>query len=300
MHPPTKYPRIGFQVSQLLCAAIVVHLLALPGCGLLNSLLPPPSSLAIVATPTGCGSTVDTTRTNNWLVRFTVSGADSGAPVQWSFSDGTTAIGPSVVHRFNSQTVETVKFDVTAIAGNTSVTQKFEIPLRGTPDGAPDPDGDSCIPDEGATHVPDGTQICYSSNPPASGPHNSSAISPVAPGFYDEALATERWLHDLEHGAVVLLYDCGGTCSDDLKTQLQMLFDSVPEESLFGQKKMVITRYAGATSICGATESFPASGPFLAIAWDVQKVFTSLDTAGILDFYARHVNHGLEDAPIPP
>jgi len=180
------------------------------------------------------------------------------------------------------------------------VTQKFEIPMRGVLDGGPDPAGDTCIPDEGATHVPDGTPICYDSNPPASGPHNSSALGPVSPGFYDEALAAEQWLHNLEHGAVVLLFDCGGTCSDDLKTQLQALFDSVPEEPLFNQKKMVITRYPGVPSICGTASTFPASGPFLAIAWDVQRPFASLDTVGILDFYNRHVNHGTEAAPIPP
>lgn len=271
----------------------------LSSCGVLN-LLPPPSKLSIQATPTGCGSTVDTNRTNNWVVRFTVSGAAPEAPVQWTFSDGTSAIGQSIVKRFDSQTVEPVQFDVTIMAGGDIVTQEIEVPVRGTPDGAPDPDGDTCIPDESATHVPDGTQICYKANPPASGAHNSSAISPVAPGFYDEALATERWLHNIEHGGVVLLYDCGGTCSDDLKAQLRALFDSVPKESLFGQKKLVITRYSGTPSPCEVTPTFPASEPFLAIAWDVQRAFDTLDTAGILDFYARHVNHGREDAPLPP
>lgn len=270
-------------------------------CGLPNL---PPSKLSIQAVPTGCGKTINATTTVSWLVKFTVSGADSATTVQWFFSDGLTATGESVVHRFDGGTAErAVDFHVTVTAGGDTLTQTYAIPMRGDPDGGPDPDGDMCIANEGARHISEGTQGCYNQHPPASGPHLSSGppvTAPVSPGFYDEALPTERWLHNLEHGGVVLLYDCGGTCSDNLKAQLQALFDSVPPESLFGQKKMVITRYAGVPSNCPRTPNFPASGPFLAIAWDTQRPFDTLDGAGILDFYSRHVNHGPEPVPIPP
>jgi hypothetical protein len=278
-------------------------------CGLLGGLLP--SKLTITATPTGCGSKIDNNKTVSWLIRFSVAGADAGAAVQWIFSDGTTGTGSPIVKLFDTAAKETgnvadpdehgeVKFDVTVIAGSDTLTQQFALPMRGTLDGGADPFGDVCIPDEGRPHIQTGTNICYQSNPPASGAHTSTAnVSPVAPGFYDEALATERWIHNLEHGTVVLLYDCGGPCSDDIKDQLRALFDSVPASPRFNEKKMVITRYAGISPACTETSTFPSSGQFLAIAWNVQRSFDSLDTAGILAFYSRHVDHGPEDQPIP-
>ena len=62
------------------------------------------------------------------------------------------------------------------------------------------------IPNEGAEHVPVGQQVTYQSNPPASGPHwSQTGIAPVPAGFSETAIEEEQWLHNLEHGYVVLL-----------------------------------------------------------------------------------------------
>jgi hypothetical protein len=56
-----------------------------------------------------------------------------------------------------------------------------------------------------ANHLPVGTEIAYSSNPPSSGPHYPSwahfqeYAAPVPDGYL---------VHALEHGAVLLLYKC--------------------------------------------------------------------------------------------
>ncbi|HKQ47481.1 MAG TPA: DUF3105 domain-containing protein [Phycisphaerae bacterium] len=273
---------------------------------------PPPGAFEILATPTGCGVKVSSTETVSWSVTFTASGVPANALVQWSFSDGTTGTGVSIVKTFktaaqeaadvsgNTEDHDPINFDVTATVGTDVVTRTIEIPMRGTPDGGPEPGGDTCVFDEGRTHVANGTIICYSNNPPASGAHYSSAgVSPVAPGFYDEAVAPEVYVHNLEHGTVVLLYDCGGPCSDETKAQLQALFDALPPSPRFDEKKMVICRYDGISASCTGTTTFPASGPYLAISWDVQHAFQTLDTAAIIDFYNRHVDQGPEDAPIP-
>jgi hypothetical protein len=273
----------------------------------INNFLPP-SALTIEATPTGCGVVVSPTRTLNWLVKFNVTGGDPDMLPIWSFSDGTHGSGRTVVKAFDTAALESgpggdhlpVNFTATATVGNDTATRTIGIPMRGTPDGDPDPFGDTCVADEGRSHAATTNQLCYESNPPASGPHYSQTnVSPVAPGFYDEALATERWVHNLEHGTIVLLYDCGGECSDTLKDDLRALFDAVPESARFGEKKMVITRYAPPHAPCNKTPTFPASGPFMAIGWGVQRSFDSLDTDGILAFYARHVDQGPEDEPIP-
>ena len=69
-----------------------------------------------------------------------------------------------------------------------------------------------------AVHVAIGTHVEYDSNPPSSGPHY-----PVWAAFqtWPTVLQREYYVHDMEHGAVVLLYKCdhaaggaAGGCAD--------------------------------------------------------------------------------------
>lgn len=62
-------------------------------------------------------------------------------------------------------------------------------------------------------HVPVCSTVTYASNPPTSGPHYDvwaayrAFTVPVPRGFY---------VHDLEHGAVVVLYNCPTGCAQDV------------------------------------------------------------------------------------
>lgn len=60
-------------------------------------------------------------------------------------------------------------------------------------------------PLETAAHVPEGTAITYSTNPPSSGSHY-----PIWANFkeYDHPVADGYLVHSMEHGAVVIFYDC--------------------------------------------------------------------------------------------
>ncbi|MFT3768126.1 MAG: DUF3105 domain-containing protein [Minicystis sp.] len=68
--------------------------------------------------------------------------------------------------------------------------------------------------------------VQYSSNPPTSGPHYpvwaafKTYTTPVPRGF---------WVHDLEHGAVVISYNCPGGCDAEL-AQLQAFIDARPAD----------------------------------------------------------------------
>ncbi len=92
-------------------------------------------------------------------------------------------------------------------------------------DGGPAGDAGACAeapaiaeftPMEGL-HVADVTDVRYNSNPPSSGPH-----CPAWPqwGVYGKAVPRCNYVHGLEHGAVVVAYNCPGGCPelvDDLK-----------------------------------------------------------------------------------
>lgn len=82
----------------------------------------------------------------------------------------------------------------------------------------PEPVPDACtpfagraVPNEGAEHIPIGTPVEYASNPPASGPHATW----LDWGIYRDEQPRERWVHNLEHGGVVLLYNCPEGCDAD-------------------------------------------------------------------------------------
>jgi hypothetical protein len=78
-------------------------------------------------------------------------------------------------------------------------------------------------------HVPIGTMVDWNSNPPSSGPHYpiwaafQAYTSPVPRGYY---------VHDLEHGAIVFLYNCGSAGCPEVVSTLQAASDSLPDDPL--------------------------------------------------------------------
>ncbi|HVY30329.1 MAG TPA: DUF3105 domain-containing protein [Polyangiaceae bacterium] len=62
-------------------------------------------------------------------------------------------------------------------------------------------------------HVTLCSDVTYATNPPSSGSHY-----PVWADFgvYDFALPRGFWVHNLEHGAVVVTYNCPGGCADEV------------------------------------------------------------------------------------
>lgn len=81
-------------------------------------------------------------------------------------------------------------------------------------------------PLEGATHVPDCYPVSYQSNPPSSGDHYEHW---AAHGVYRAPLPRGFWVHNLEHGAVVLTYNCADGCPDEL-TRAEQLLDELPSD----------------------------------------------------------------------
>lgn len=61
------------------------------------------------------------------------------------------------------------------------------------------------VADAGRAHVTDISGVTYTSNPPSSGPH-----FPVwaKPGVYDRLISAGYLIHSMEHGYVIIWYDC--------------------------------------------------------------------------------------------
>ncbi|MFN7130997.1 MAG: DUF3105 domain-containing protein [Myxococcales bacterium] len=88
---------------------------------------------------------------------------------------------------------------------------------------------------EGQAHVPDGTTVEYRNNPPSSGDH----ASPLPYGKYRTEQPRERWVHSLEHGAIVLLYNCPAGC-DDVRDALEAIHDRTDIDET-GRRRVIVT-----------------------------------------------------------
>ena len=63
------------------------------------------------------------------------------------------------------------------------------------------------VADIGQQHVADTTSVTYNSNPPTSGPHFEVWAKK---GVYSDVIADGHLIHSLEHGYIILSYNCAG------------------------------------------------------------------------------------------
>ncbi len=80
------------------------------------------------------------------------------------------------------------------------------------------------VPIQGQEHITPGqSHPAYNSDPPTSGWHYDQ---PAEAGFYDTALPDEQLVHNLEHGHIVISYDCSKLANcDDVKAELRRVVD---------------------------------------------------------------------------
>ena len=138
-------------------------------------------------------------------------------------------------------------------------------------------------------HVAQGTQITYMHDPPTSGCHYSlgSGIAPLKPGIYVTASTTltpEYWVHNLEHGYVVVSYNCPSGCTADLQT-LQAWYLTLPPD-------------AGGAVPYAKFIAVPDSSQkekFDIESWDwFDPLGSTLNMAEVKKFYANHTNQAPE------
>jgi hypothetical protein len=137
-------------------------------------------------------------------------------------------------------------------------------------------------PDMGHLHVPIGEKVRYSNCPPASGRHYQTPGGPIRGGLYgpDDAPVPQGWIHNLEHGAIVLLYRCpGDACTEQGQAELQALLAKWPLSPICqtapGQVTPVIARFDDMAQ------------PYAALVWDVVLPMATLDENLLFEFYAR-------------
>ncbi len=173
---------------------------------------------------------------------------------------------------------------VSAASPAYACTQEWVPTPTASPAAGAAPNPGYVQPDMGRTHVPVGQKVTYTFCPPASGSHyNAAGQGPIQPREYgpsDKALP-EGWIHNLEHGAMVILYrgregDPGIT--DAGQTALKALFSAFPASPVCGIQPGTSTGPVIARFDEMAT-------PYAAIVWGRVLPLDDLDTTQILDFF---------------
>jgi hypothetical protein len=101
--------------------------------------------------------------------------------------------------------------------------------------------------------------------------------------MYDQPVRPEEYVHNLEHGGIVLLYRCDNPCPDLVKA-LRELYTTFPH-ARNGKVKMVVSPDRKITS------------PIVILAWTWIDELPRMDRDRLLRFYREHVDRGPEDVP---
>jgi hypothetical protein len=131
-------------------------------------------------------------------------------------------------------------------------------------------------------HFAECTTIEYSTSPPVFGEHY-----PVWAAFktYDFPVPLGYLVHDLEHGAVVLFYDCPEGCSDEVATA-QAFIDALPDDPRCApdvRVQVVLVPRPGLATRWAAS------------AWGYSLNADCFDAEVFGQFYADHHAQGRED-----
>jgi hypothetical protein len=139
-------------------------------------------------------------------------------------------------------------------------------------------------PDMGRSHVSLGASVRYAYCPPASGSHyNSPPDDPIPARFYakDDTAVPQGWIHNLEHGGIVVLYRCasGDVCDGAQQDALRSFAGSFPPSP-------VCKLPPGGNSPSPVVARFDQMAtPYAALVWGRVLPLQTLDTAAILRFY---------------
>lgn len=139
-------------------------------------------------------------------------------------------------------------------------------------------------PDMGNSHVNAGDEVTYPVCPPASGKHvNRSGFGPLVPKVYgpEDNSVPNGWVHNLEHGGLVLLYSCEKGACDEASLQALREFNT-------GFPASAICQIPGGTvgPVVARFEQMPTK--YAALIWNRVLYLDTLDSQQIYDFFLEY------------
>jgi hypothetical protein len=194
-------------------------------------------------------------------------------------SDPTTdPSGDPTTDSSGDPTTDATSDPTTTSAGDSSTGDTCETPAAEVSriEGCAEPIGEPFC-SEGQPHVEQGTDIEWMADPPHSGPHYPTWETW---GEHDMVVPRGNWVHNLEHGGIVLGYRCNDDCPDELEVLREVV-------AMRPDLRILLT----------LDPLLPGDERFSAIAWTWVHRFDAPDLATLLCFVDQHENHAPEDVP---
>ena len=136
-------------------------------------------------------------------------------------------------------------------------------------------------------HITDCSPISYDTNPPSGGDHYSDW---AAFQNYDFPVPAGFLVHDLEHGAIVIWYNCPCDCPNEV-AQAKAMIDALPTDDS-------CTGYSAARRI--TLSPYPdLTVRWAASAWGWTLRANCFDPVGFANFYTAHFGQGREQTCAP-
>jgi len=131
--------------------------------------------------------------------------------------------------------------------------------------------------EEGADHVDDGTDVLYATSPPTSGDHYQT---PGDAGFHSEPRPEETYVHNMEHGQVLVWY------SPDAPQQTIDAIESVVENDAVALAALPY-------------DAIPSGSELVFTAWGASQACADFSNAVFCEFRNEFQGRGPENVGIP-
>jgi len=134
--------------------------------------------------------------------------------------------------------------------------------------------------EEGFNHIACTSATDYQTNPPSSGNHFG-----CWPEYrtFDAPVPWGNLVHALEHGAVVIVYNCGSTGCPDEVARAQAFIDALPPDTSCTDHRMIL-----------APDPTLEGARWAATAWTWTLRADCFDETAFMQFYTDHYDHGRE------
>jgi hypothetical protein len=198
---------------------------------------------------------------------------------------------PSFFERYRTPIISVAAIAVVAVAigwvflGSTAATWTCTNQFNPSPTPTISPDSSTRLgfvqDDMGRNHQA-GPPFSYLYCPPASGPHYNQpgTLGPITPRVYkpDDKVGPPNWIHNLEHGAVVVLYRTDGPgASSAGQAAFKTFFDNFPPSQLCQVPPRTLS------PVIAPFDNMPH--PFAALVWGRVLYLDTWDPDLVLKFY---------------
>lgn len=141
--------------------------------------------------------------------------------------------------------------------------------------------------DQGGTHITEGqNHVAYNSDLASSGPHYADSGSPTGWGVYDQELSPEVYLHNEEHGGIVIAYQPDLFSADNI-AKLKKLVLPPHSNSSFSPRKIIVMPRPSNTH---ALEL---------VSWRYTMNLDTYNEATIIQFFTQHAGKSPEPLGAP-